>query len=240
MEAPDLSDLPNIDPDAFEAPTTANLLPQPPTHPPRILLLYGSLRERSFSRFQAQEAARLLEAFGAETRIFNPRGLPLPDDAPVDHPKVQDEILRKASASFCPGGARPPVQAMNAFIDDHCQSAWERGSDAMLVLRAVRRIAAEPRFSAPVILKIHRFLPEGWNLHRYKPAPNRTKRKMPQVPFCDSIGLKDLQNAKKQAKILLEAIIHIHVATNLKQSLYCRAYELTVGGTDGRHISVPQ
>ncbi|MFU0448771.1 NAD(P)H-dependent oxidoreductase, partial [Pseudocitrobacter faecalis] len=60
------------------------------------LLLYGSLRERSFSRFQAQEASRLLEAFGAETRIFNPSGLPLPDDAPADHPKVQE--LRDLSA----------------------------------------------------------------------------------------------------------------------------------------------
>ncbi|MBN9241231.1 MAG: arsenical resistance protein ArsH [Mesorhizobium sp.] len=96
MEAPDLSDLPNIDPDTFEAPTTADLLPQAPTHPPRILLLYGSLRERSFSRFQAQEVARLLEAFGAETRIFNPSGLPLPDDAPADHPKVAE--LRELSA----------------------------------------------------------------------------------------------------------------------------------------------
>ena len=96
MQALDLSDLPNIDPDAFEAPATAALLPPPPTHPPRILLLYGSLRERSFSRFQAQEAARLLEAFGAETRIFNPSGLPLPDDAPADHPKVQE--LRDLSA----------------------------------------------------------------------------------------------------------------------------------------------
>lgn len=96
MQAPDLSDLPNIEPDAFDAPTTANLLPQPPTHPPRILLLYGSLRERSFSRFQAQEAARLLEAFGAETHIFNPSGLPLPDDAPADHPKVAE--LRELSA----------------------------------------------------------------------------------------------------------------------------------------------
>lgn len=96
MGRPDLSDLPNIDPDAFEVPATADLLPQPPTHPPRILLLYGSLRERSFSRFQAQEAARLLEAFGAETRIFNPSGLPLPDDAPADHPKVAE--LRELSA----------------------------------------------------------------------------------------------------------------------------------------------
>jgi arsenic resistance protein ArsH len=60
------------------------------------LLLYGSLRERSFSRFLTLEAARLLEAFGAETRIFNPSGLPLPDDAPVGHPKVQE--LRELSA----------------------------------------------------------------------------------------------------------------------------------------------
>ncbi|HQS07337.1 MAG: arsenical resistance protein ArsH [Rhizobiales bacterium 24-66-13] len=96
MQTPDLVDLPNIDADAFERPTTAALIPEPPTHPPRILLLYGSLRDRSFSRFQAQEAARLLEAFGAETRIFNPSGLPLPDDAPADHPKVQE--LRDLSA----------------------------------------------------------------------------------------------------------------------------------------------
>jgi arsenic resistance protein ArsH len=65
-------------------------------HKPRILLLYGSLRQRSFSRFAAEEAARLLEAFGAECRIFNPSGLPLPDDAPADHPKVVE--LRELSA----------------------------------------------------------------------------------------------------------------------------------------------
>ncbi|MDI2595260.1 arsenical resistance protein ArsH [Pseudomonas sp. N3-W] len=59
-------------------------------HPPRILLLYGSTRERSFSRLLVEEAARLLQHFGAETRIFNPSGLPLPDDAPNDHPKVQE------------------------------------------------------------------------------------------------------------------------------------------------------
>ncbi|MDO7898366.1 arsenical resistance protein ArsH [Pseudomonas citrulli] len=59
-------------------------------HKPRILLLYGSTRERSFSRLVVEESARLLEHFGAETRIFNPTGLPLPDDVPVDHPKVQE------------------------------------------------------------------------------------------------------------------------------------------------------
>jgi arsenic resistance protein ArsH len=65
-------------------------------HPPRILLLYGSLRERSYSRFLTEEAARILQRFGAETRIFDPAGLPLPDGASADHPKVQE--LRALSA----------------------------------------------------------------------------------------------------------------------------------------------
>jgi arsenical resistance protein ArsH len=59
--------------------------------PPRILLLYGSLRERSFSRFAVEEAARLLQFFGAETRIFDPSDLPLPDQHPGDdHPAVHE------------------------------------------------------------------------------------------------------------------------------------------------------
>ncbi len=57
---------------------------------PRILLLYGSNRARSFSRLLVEEAARVLQHLGADTRIFNPSGLPLPDDAPTDHPKVQE------------------------------------------------------------------------------------------------------------------------------------------------------
>lgn len=61
---------------------------QQSAHKPRILLLYGSTRQRSFSRLVVQEAARLLETFGAETRIFNPSGLPLPDDVEPTHPKV--------------------------------------------------------------------------------------------------------------------------------------------------------
>lgn len=60
------------------------------THAPRILLLYGSLRERSFSRLVVEESARLLEALGAEVKVFNPAGLPLVDDASADHPKVQE------------------------------------------------------------------------------------------------------------------------------------------------------
>lgn len=85
------NDLPNIDSELFQAPTTAQLFTNAPSgHAPRILLLYGSLRERSFSRLVAEEAARLLEAMGAETRVFNPRGLPLADAEEASHPKVQE------------------------------------------------------------------------------------------------------------------------------------------------------
>jgi arsenic resistance protein ArsH len=71
------------DPDRLEPPARA-------AHPPRILLLYGSLRERSYSRLATEEAARILQHLGCETRIFDPRGLPLPDAEGDDHPKVQE------------------------------------------------------------------------------------------------------------------------------------------------------
>ena len=83
-------ELPNIDPELLDPPSQEQLAKPAPLHKPRILLLYGSNRARSYSRLLSEEAARLLEQFGAETRIFNPSGLPLPDDAPEDHPKVQE------------------------------------------------------------------------------------------------------------------------------------------------------
>ncbi|MEO8064067.1 MAG: arsenical resistance protein ArsH [Pseudomonadota bacterium] len=89
------ADSPNLQPGTFHLADAARLFPPRSSHPPRILLLYGSLRERSYSRFLAQEAARLLESLGAETRIFDPRELPMPDSVPADHPKVQE--LRSAS-----------------------------------------------------------------------------------------------------------------------------------------------
>ena len=87
----DLTSLPNIDGALFAVPgPTALVSPERAAHRPRILLLYGSLRTRSFSRLVTFEAQRLLEAMGAETRIFDPTGLPLPDGAPESHPKVQE------------------------------------------------------------------------------------------------------------------------------------------------------
>lgn len=83
-------DLPNLDPALLDVPSLEKLgLPPQSGHPPRILLLYGSNRERSYSRLLVEEAARLLERLGAEPRIFSPAGLPLPDDVPDSHPKVQ-------------------------------------------------------------------------------------------------------------------------------------------------------
>lgn len=83
--------LPNVDPARFDRPDAGRLVPPARfAHAPRFLLLYGSLRPRSYSRFLAQEAARLLEAMGGEVRFFDPSGLPLPDDAPAEHPKVQE------------------------------------------------------------------------------------------------------------------------------------------------------
>ncbi|SFU35206.1 arsenical resistance protein ArsH [Halomonas korlensis] len=86
-----LHDLPNIDHALFRIPESQCLgLPDGPAHAPRILLLYGSLRQRSFSRLVVEEAARLLRAMGAETRVFDPRGLPLPDSEEASHPKVAE------------------------------------------------------------------------------------------------------------------------------------------------------
>ena len=86
-----MTDQPALDDRFLAAPDPARLKPtEESDHPPRILLLYGSLRERSYSRFATEEAARILERLGCETRIFDPRGLPLPDAADPDHPKVQE------------------------------------------------------------------------------------------------------------------------------------------------------
>jgi arsenic resistance protein ArsH len=87
---------PALSVDFADRPSLAALAPTRRfSHPPRFLLLYGSLRERSFSRFLIEEADRLLRRMGAETRVFDPRGLPQVDGADPGHPKVKE--LRDAS-----------------------------------------------------------------------------------------------------------------------------------------------
>jgi arsenic resistance protein ArsH len=92
----DLS-LPNVDQALFDSPNGGRFAGAgTSSHAPRFLLLYGSLRDRSYSKLLTLEAARLLIAMGAEVRMFDPAGLPLPDAAPETHPKVQE--LRDAAA----------------------------------------------------------------------------------------------------------------------------------------------
>ena len=84
-------DLPNIDVDNIQPIDIESLIaPNDPRHPPKILVLYGSVRARSFSRLAAEESSRLLRWYGCEVRMFDPSGLPLPDDVDSDHPKVQE------------------------------------------------------------------------------------------------------------------------------------------------------
>ncbi len=82
-------DLPNIDPGQLPAPRLDVLAGDAGAHPPRILLLYGSLRPQSYSRKLAHEAERLLRYLGADTRVFDPHDLPMLDSVGKDHPKVQ-------------------------------------------------------------------------------------------------------------------------------------------------------
>jgi arsenical resistance protein ArsH len=101
---PDLS-LPNVSKAEVDVPNQAKLRPaRESNHPPRILLLYGSLRERSYSRFLTLEAERILRRFGAETRVFDPRDLPVVDSVSSEHRKVaelQDLSLWSEGQVWC-------------------------------------------------------------------------------------------------------------------------------------------
>lgn len=93
IEERTVENFPAIDPVCFDKHVAERLQAQ---EAPKILLLYGSLRQRSYSRLAVEEAGRLLTAMGAEVKIFNPSGLPLPDDAPETHHKVTElrELVR--------------------------------------------------------------------------------------------------------------------------------------------------
>lgn len=82
--------LPNIDINLLDQPTLEKVQAKALDHPLRILLLYGSNRERSYSRLAVLEAGRILEHFGAEVKIFHPKELPLPEDSDAAHPKVKE------------------------------------------------------------------------------------------------------------------------------------------------------
>ncbi len=94
LALPDPDHLPALDPRHAVDRPALDLGPE--GHPPRILLLYGSLRDVSYSRRTVEEAARLLRRFGAEPRIFDPSDLPFPDQVKGDdHSAVRE--LRELS-----------------------------------------------------------------------------------------------------------------------------------------------
>lgn len=90
IDKPERGGLSNLVPDQINTPHHAKFSALTSQHPPRILLLYGSLRARSFSRLVIEESAKILEHMGAEVRIFNPHGLPQPDTEDESHPKVKE------------------------------------------------------------------------------------------------------------------------------------------------------
>lgn len=90
IDKPERGGLSNLVSDQMNTPQHANFPALTSQHPPRILLLYGSLRARSFSRLVIEESAKILEQMGAEVRIFNPYGLPQPDTEDESHPKVKE------------------------------------------------------------------------------------------------------------------------------------------------------
>jgi arsenic resistance protein ArsH len=97
-----MTDTPSLDDAQFKPVDPQSLVPNShSTHPPRILILYGSMRERSYSRLSAEEGARILVKLGAEVKFYNPAGLPLVDDGvDASHPKV-DEL--RQLVTWCEG-----------------------------------------------------------------------------------------------------------------------------------------
>lgn len=86
-----MSDTPQLQTEFLHPPDIGSLFQANETQQkPRILLLHGSLRDVSYSRKVNEEAARILQKLGCDTKVFDPRGLPLPDTAGRDHPKVKE------------------------------------------------------------------------------------------------------------------------------------------------------
>lgn len=124
-----MTQLPAVELDCFDDAIVSKLASNTETMP-RFLILYGSVRERSYSRFAAEEAGRLLTKMGAEVKTFNPSGLPLPDDALDSHPKQSS--VPKAWQEFDDEGRMKPSPWYDRIVD-----------------------VAEELFKIPLILKEH-------------------------------------------------------------------------------------
>jgi arsenical resistance protein ArsH len=183
-------DLPNLDPSCFIQPDR-ELLGDTLDHPPRILVLYGSLRARSFSRLAAEEAGRLLQRMGAEVRFFNPEGLPLVDEVNEQHPKVQElrELadwsegqvwssperhgamtgVMKTQIDWLPltGGAKRPTQGKTLAVMQVCG-----GSQSFNVVNQLRVLGRWMRMiTIPNQSSIPKAFAEFDDNNRMKPSP---------------------------------------------------------------------
>lgn len=187
-----MSHLPNIDPELVRPIDPDDYAAAGDDgHAPRILILHGSLRERSFSRFAADEAARLLRDWGAEVRQFDPAGLPLPDSAEADHPKVEElrelakwsegmvwssperhgamSAVMKAQIDWIPlslGGVRP-TQGKTLAVMQVCG-----GSQSFNAVNQMRIIG---RWMRMVTIPNQSSVPKAWNefdeAGRMRPSP---------------------------------------------------------------------
>jgi arsenical resistance protein ArsH len=126
-DLPDPANLPALTPEYLDGdPATGlgNLMP-----PPRILLLYGSLRERSYSRLVVEECARLLQLLGCETRIFDPSDLPMPDQvAGDDHPAVhalREHSLWSEGQVWCSPERHGQISSVMKAQIDHLPLAYK-------------------------------------------------------------------------------------------------------------------
>ena len=123
----DAAHLPALKPEYMHGHPALGLGPLDP--PPRILLLYGSLRERSFSRLVVEEAARLLQFYGCDTRIFDPRDLPMPDAvADDDHPAVhelRDHSLWSEGQIWCSPERHGTITGIMKTQIDHLPLAFK-------------------------------------------------------------------------------------------------------------------
>ena len=149
MSLPDPS-LPNVDAAQFDIPIGARLAGTgTSTHAPRFLLLYGSLRERSYSKLLTLEAARLLQAMGGEVRIFDPAGLPLPDAVPDSHGAMTG--LMKAQIDWIPlavGAVRPTQGKTLAVMEVSGGSQSFNAVNQLRVLGRWMRMVAIPNQSS--------------------------------------------------------------------------------------------
>jgi len=226
-----VTNTPNITDEHFHPIDATRLGLSPSTaNPPKILLLYGSLRERSFSRLMSQEAARVLNKFGAETRIYNPSGMPLPDDQDETHPKVQE--LRDL-VTWCDGmvwcsperhGAMTGI--MKAQIDWIPLSLGAVRPTQGKTLAVMQVNGGSQSFNAVNQLRIL----GRWM--RLLTIPNQSSTPKAFLEFDDNDRMKPSPNYNRMVDVMEELMKFTHLTRGTKAYLVERYSERNESGID--------